>query len=456
MLRTHCRATVIGAGLLTFAASTDASAQLGSYNPPPGPQSTFAIRNAKIFPVSGPEITNGTVVISGGKIQAVGTNVTVPAGAQVIDGTGLSIYPGMMDSGTSLGLLEIPQGAAATVDIAEVGSFNPNAQAIYGINPHSAHVGVARVVGITNVISRPTGGIISGQAALINLSGYTVPQMSVVPNAAMVIELPRAGGGGGRGGGAAAFLAAQGGGNAQAATLLRTRQLDSLRQMLRDADAYGKAQDAYAKDRTLPRPKHDVVLQSLIPAVRGQQPVMFPADRATDIRAAVAFAEEMKLKPIIVGGRDAPEVAAYLKQHDVPVLFGHVLEIPSREDDAYDINYAAPARLAAAGVRFAITSGDCCSEVRNLPSVAGMASAFGLSKEDALRAVTLGPAQIFGVGDKLGSLEVGKIANIVVTDGDMLEAKTNTRYLFIDGRLVPLDTKHTQLYELFKGKPLTP
>jgi imidazolonepropionase-like amidohydrolase len=449
------RKILIGAALLASLATATASAQLGSYNPPPGPQGTFAIKNAHIFPVSGPEITNGTVVISGGKIQAVGANATIPAGAQVIDGTGLNVYPGMMDAGTSMGLSEIPQGAAATVDISEIGSFNPNAQAIYGINPHSAHVGVARVVGITHVISRPTGGIISGQAALINLAGFTVPAMTVVPRMAMVIELP-GGGRGGRGGGAAAFLAAQGGANAAAQTLLRTRQLDSLKQLLRDADAYGKAVDAYAKDKTVPRPKHDAVLESLVPAVRGQQEVMFPADRASDIRAAVAFAEEMKLKPIIVGGRDAPEVAAYLKQHDVPVVFGSVLQIPGREDDPYDINYSAPGKLAAAGVKFAITSGDCCSEVRNLPSVAGMASAFGLSKSDALKAVTLGPAQIFGVADKLGSLDVGKIANIVVTDGDMLEAKTNTRYLFIDGRMVPLDTKHTQMYELFKGKPLTP
>jgi imidazolonepropionase-like amidohydrolase len=446
------RRVLLGTALLTSAASTRAAAQLGSYNPPPGPQGTFAIKNAHIFPVSGPEIASGTVVISNGKIQAIGANAAIPAGAQVIDGTGLNVYPGMMDAGTSIGLSEIPQGAPSTVDIAEVGSFNPNSQAIYGINPHSAHVGVARVVGITHVISRPTGGIISGQAALINLAGFTVPAMTVAPKAAMVIDLPRASFGGRGGGG---FFAAQAG-NTQAQALLRTRQLDSLKQLLRDADAYGRSIDAYEKDKTLPRPKHDAVLESLIPAVRGQQDVMFPADRASDIRAAVAFAEEMKLKPIIVGGRDAPDVAAYLKQHDVPVLFGHVLEIPSREDDPYDINYAAPAKLAAAGVRFAITSGDCCSEVRNLPSVAGMASAFGLSKADALKAVTLGPAQIFGVSDKLGSLEVGKMANVVVTDGDMLEAKTNTKYLFIDGRLVPLDTKHSMMYDLFKGKPLTP
>ncbi|MES2176756.1 MAG: amidohydrolase family protein [Gemmatimonadota bacterium] len=452
MQTTQLRAGVLTA-LLTVAVSASSSAQMGSYNPAPGPQGTFVIKNAHIFPVSGPEIANGSVVISNGKIQAIGANVATPPGATVIDASGLNVYPGMMDAGTSIGLSEIPQGAASTVDIAETGSFNPNAQAIYGINPHSAHVGVARVVGITSVISSPTGGIISGQAALINLAGFTVPAMTVVPRAAMVINLPSAGGRGGRGGGGGRFGGAGAGGDG---AQLRTRQLDSLKTMLRDADAYGKAQDAYAKDKSIPRPKHDPVLESLVPAVRGQQDVMFTADRATDIKAAVAFAEEMKLKPVIVGGLEAPSIAAYLKQHDVPILYTHVLDLPRGEDEAYDANYGAPGKLAAAGVRFAITSGDCCSEVRNLPSVAGMASAFGLAKADALRAVTLGPAQIFGVSDKLGSLDIGKIANIVVTDGDMLEAKTNTKYLFIDGRLVPLDTKHTQLYDIFKGKTLTP
>jgi len=427
-----------------------AGAQLGSYNPPPGPQGTFAIVHGRVHPVAGPDIPSGTVVISGGKIQAVGANVAVPNGATVVDAAGLDVYPGMMDAGSSIGLQEIPQGAASTVDIAETGNFNPNAQAYFGINPHSAHVGVARVVGITHVLSHPTGGVISGQAALINLAGSTVPQMAVVPKAAMVIELPRSGFGGRRGGGFAAFAAAQ---NTQDVARTRQLQLDSLKTMLKDAAAYGDVQDAYAKDHTIPRPKQDVVLASLVPAVRGQQPVLFLADRANDIREAVTFAEDNKLKPIILGGRDAWQVAAFLKQHDVPVLLGSVMELPSREDDPYDVNYAAPAKLAAAGVRFAITSGDAGSEVRNLPYTAGMAAAFGLSKENALKSVTLWPAQILGVGDKLGSLEPGKIANVVVTTGDMLEAKTDTKYLFIDGRQVPLDTKHSDLYKQFKDRP---
>lgn len=433
---------------LLVATAPDASAQLGSYNPPPGARGTYAIKGARIVPVSGAEIASGTVVIVDGKIQSLGVNATVPVGANVIDGKGLVVYPGMMDAGTSLGLSEVSQGAAATVDVSETGSFNPNAQAFFGINPHSAHVGVTRVVGITHVLSRPTGGIMSGQAAIMNLAGSTAPEMVVVQRAALVIELPRSGFGG-RGFG---FAPTTGGANTQDVNRTRQRQLDSLRTMLKDAEAYAQVMDAYAKDKTLPRPKQDVVLASMVPFIRGLSPVLLIADRTTDIREAVAFAEEMKLKPIVVGGREAWQIAAYLKQHDVPVLLSSVMDLPSREDDNYDVNYSAPGILAKAGVRFAITSGDAGAEARNLPYTAGMAAAFGLSKDDALKSVTLWPAQILGVGDKLGTIEAGKMANLVITDGDVLEAKTNTKFLFIDGRPVPLDTKHTALFEQFKDR----
>ena len=435
--------------LLVLTASV-AQAQLGSHNPMPGPRDTYAIRNAKIVTVTGAVIERGTVLIGAdGKITAVGANVAVPANAKSIDAAGLSVYPGMMDAGTNMGLSEISQGAAATVDVSEVGSFNPNAQAVYAINPHSAHIGVTRVVGITHVASSPNGGIISGQTAIVNLSGSTVPEMQVVPRAALVMNLPRSGFAGR--GFQAAF--AQGAGSTQDANRVRERQLDSLRQILRDAEAYGKAIDAADKDKSLPRVQRDVVLASLLPALRGQMPVIFTADRANDIRAAVTFAKEMKLKPIILGGGDAWQIASFLKENDIPVLVTGVLNLPRREDDPYDVNYSSPSKLQKAGVRFAITSGDGGSETRNLPYVAGMASAYGLPKDEALKSVTLYPAQIMGVGDKFGSIEVGKVANLVVTDGDLLEARTNTKYLFIDGRPMPLDTKHTDLNKIFEKRP---
>jgi imidazolonepropionase-like amidohydrolase len=293
----------------------------------------------------------------------------------------------------------------------------------------------------------PGGGIISGTAALVNLAGWTPPEMQVNPKAALVINLPRSGFAGRGFGG----FAAQQQGGTQDANRVRERQLDSLRQILRDADAYGKAVDAAERDKSL-RVKRDVILAALVPAIRGQVPVLFNADRATDIRAAVAFAQEMKLKPIIVGGGDAWQVASFLKQNDVPVIVTSVLSLPRREDDPYDVNYASPSKLHAAGVRFAISEGGG-AETRNLPYNAGMAAAFGLPKAEALKSVTLYPAQILGVADKFGSIEVGKVANLVVVDGDLLEAKTNTKYLFIDGRPIPLNTKHTDLNDLFKDRP---
>jgi imidazolonepropionase-like amidohydrolase len=441
------RKTIFIAGLAAFASV--AHAQLGSFNPNPGPQGTFALRGGHIVTVSGADIPSGTVIISGGKITAVGANVPIPSGAQTIDVSGLMVYPGMIETGSSVGLSEIGQGVVATVDIQEVGSFNPNAQAFYGIDPHSAHIGVARVVGITTVVSRPTGGIISGQAALMNLAGDTPPKMAVNPRIALVIELPKSGFGG-RGFARAAALQQ---GSPADANRVRQLQMDSLRTMLRDAEAYGKAHAAYTKDKSIPRPAHDVVLESMLPAISGQMPVIFPADRANDIRDAVTFAEEMHLKPIIMGGQEAPAVAAFLKQHNVPVIVTAVLKLPSREDDPYDVNYSIPAKLAAAGVQFAISTGDKGSEIRTMPYNAGMAAAHGLSKTDALKSVTLWPAQIFGVADKMGSIDVGKMANIVVTTGDLLEAKTDTKYLFIDGRQVPLDSKHTQLNAQFKDRP---
>jgi imidazolonepropionase-like amidohydrolase len=190
----------------------------------------------------------------------------------------------------------------------------------------------------------------------------------------------------------------------------------------------------------------------MVPYVNGTLQVIMPADRAVDIRAALDFAQEQGLKPIISGAREALAVADRLKSMNVPVLYSHVRTLPGREDDPFDINYSAPGQLAAAGVRFAITAGDGGAEVRDLPHIAGMAAAYGLSQDDALKSVTLWPAQIFNVADKFGTIEVGKVANIVVTTGDLLEARSETKYLFIDGRPVPLDTRHTTLYNTHKDR----
>lgn len=411
------------------------------------PAPTYAIRNARVVTVSGADIENATVVISNGRISAVGAGVTAPSGAQEIDGRGLTVYPGMIDLGTNMGLTEI-SSVGATQDTNELGDMNPNVATIWSVNPHSNHINVTRVAGITSALALPSGGIISGQAALINLAGSSPREMAVAPQAALVVDFPRIGGGGGF----AAFLQAQQGITPDALAA-RDRRIDQLRQLLRDAEAYGRAQDAYAKDpKNVERPPSDLKLAALVPYVRGERPVIFRAERDREIRAVVRFAEEMKLKAVVIGGSEAWKTAQLLKERDVPVILDSVLNMPLREDDPYDSLYENASKLQAAGVRFCISTGDSGAHVRDLPFHAGMAAAYGLPKTEALKSVTLYPAQILGVADRLGSIEQGKVANLVVTDGDMLEARTSVRYLFINGRQIPLVSRHTMLSDQFKDR----
>jgi imidazolonepropionase-like amidohydrolase len=412
------------------------------------PAPTYVIRNARIVTVGGADIEDGSVVISNGRITSVGANVNAPAGAQEIDARGLTVYPGMIDIGTNMGLSEIGSGAPGTSDTQELGEMNPNISAIWSVNPHSSHIAVTRVEGVTSALSMPSGGTISGQAAFINLAGTTPREMAVVPAAALVIDFPRVGGGGGF----AAFLAAQQG-ITQDALTQRDRRVEELRKLLRDAEAYGRAQDAYAKDsKSVPRPPTDLKLAALVPYVRGERPVIFRAERERDIRAAVRFADEMKLKGVIIGGSEAWKAAQVLKERNVPVILDSVLNMPLREDDPYDSLFENASKLQAAGVRFCISTGDSGAHVRDLPFNAGMAAAYGLPKLEALKAVTLYPAQILGVADRVGSIEQGKIANLVITDGDLLEARTHVRYLFIGGRQIPLVSRHTVLNDQFKDR----
>ena len=440
--------TLLALAALLLSSFGAASAQdiVGPTSGDLGPAGTYVIRNARVVTVSGPDIENGSVVISGGRITAVGAAVSAPAGATEIDARGLTVYPGMIDASTNMALVEIGSGVPGSVDTSELGDMNPNLQAFVALNPHSAHIDVTRFAGVTSAVALPQGGVVSGQAAFLNLNGTTQRELALVPSVALVVNYPTLGPGGG------GFLAAQLAAAPDAATQ-RDRRVEELRKLLRDAEAYGRAAEAYQRDpRSVPRPETDIRLAALVPYVRGERPVLFRAERERDIRAAVRFADEMKLKAVIVGGAEAARAAALLKEKNVPVILDGTLNLPLREDDGYDYFYEHAAKVHAAGVRFAISTGDSGAHVRDLPFHAGMSAAFGLPKAEALKAVTLYPAQIMGVADRLGSIEVGKIANLVVADGDLLEARTNVRHLFIGGRQVPLVSRHTMLYDQFKDR----
>lgn len=435
--------------LLCLALTIAVSAQSdGSQQNKTGRAGTFAITNARIVTVSGAVIENGTIVIQNGKITAVGANAAVPSGAERIDGKGLSVFPGMIDAGTNLGLAEISGGANATVDVAEVGAMNANAKAFKGVNPHSSHVNVTRVNGITTVLSRPTGGTIAGQATVINLNGSTQTEMAVVPEFGLVINFPRVSTFGGFN--PATFSAQTIDFNE--AIKRRDTQLEELKKIFKDTENYARAREAYEKDKKLPYTATDLKMDAMIPYMRGEKPIIFTAERERDIRGIVRFVEEMKIKGIIMGGQEAWKVADGLKRNNISVIYTNIYNLPVQDDDSYDYLFEAPAKMQQAGVKFAISTGDGGGEVRDLPYHAGLAGAFGLSKEDALKSVTLYPAQILGIADRLGSLEVGKMANIVVADGDILEPRTNIKYLFIGGRLLPLTSRHTELYDSFKDR----
>ena len=416
-----------------------------------GRAGTFAIVGARIVTVSGAVIDNGTVVLKDGKIESVAPGTSVPNGAERIDGRGLSVYPGMIDAATGLGLAEIGQGANATMDIAEIAPNNANAKAYLAVNPHTSHVNVTRVNGVTSVMSYPRGGVIAGQGTVINLNGSTQAEMAVEPTAALIINFPRVAQGGGFGGGG---FGGFGGQQVDLNEAIRRRDnaVEDLKKQFAAALAHGKAMEAAAKDKSLPFVATNLVYEAMLPYVRGEKPIVFVAERERDIRAAVRFISEMKVKGIIVGGQEAWKVADDLKKNNVPVIFTHIYSLPVREDDPYDYLFAGPAKLQAAGVKFAVSTGDTGAENRDLPYHAGLAGAYGLSKDDALKSVTLYPAQILGVADKLGSIEVGKMANVVVTDGDLLDPRTNIKYMFINGRMIPLTSRHTELYDSFKDR----
>jgi imidazolonepropionase-like amidohydrolase len=410
-----------------------------------GRKVTTAIRNATIVPVSGPAIANGTIVFANGVITAVGANVSVPAGATVIDGTGLFVYPGMIDSGTNVGLVEM-DSVPGTVDTAELGDFNPNAQAAVAINPHSEVVPVTRVNGVTHVLSVPEGGIISGQSALVQLAGWTPPEMVVKTPTAMHIRFPRL-----RSGSPFAPPPA----DEEAEKEQRkaySRSVDQLRDVLRDAQAYAKAAAARANDRNVRRFDRDLMLEALVPVVEGRVPVVMHANLLRDIKAALEFADEFRLKVILAGAHDVARVVDDLKRRNIPVILGPILSLPQREDDPYDLLFTNAKTLHDAGIPFAIQTADA-HNARNLPYHAASCAAFGLPKDVALKSVTLYPAQIWGVADRLGSLDVGKSASLIMTDGDPLEIRTNVKRVFIAGEEIPMDSRHTLLYEKFSNRP---
>ncbi len=434
----------ITGALLTLLCLTTAHAQDLTHKAPPqaGP---IVITGATIHPVSKPPF-QGFIIFDQGKITMMqeGELKDAREGVRIIDASGKHVYPGLISPWTQLGLTEI-QAVPATQDLSEAASIAPEARPAIAVNPDSTLIPVTRSNGILLAAISPEGGLIPGQASVIRLDGWTMADMTAQPSSGTVLRWPQM--------------------RTITAWWMDTseddqrrdigRNLERIRDVFTTAAAYA---DARGADPTQPT---DLRWEAMKPLFAGapregvqdaRARLFILANDVDQISAAVAFAKERSLRAVIVGGRDAHLCAALLKENNIPVILTGTHVMPRRDDADYDEAYTRPLRLHEAGLTFAIAHMDDTAHERNLPYSAAIAAAHGLPPDAALRAITLAPAQIFGIDDRYGSLDTGKSATLIITTGDPLEVTTQIQSAFIDGREIDLSNKQTKLYEKYRDR----
>jgi len=424
------------------------------------------IKGVDVYPVTGPEMKGISVLVQDGKIADIGAKLVAPKGMKIVDGKGLRLYPGMIDSNTELGLSEI--GAErVTVDTGELGEFMPQLKALSAVNPESEHFGVVRANGITSVMTFPAAGgrggrggggaqYISGEAALIHMDGWTWEDMEINRDAAVHLLFPSIATRGGRGGMANVDFADEiaflfGGGSGAGTYTEAKRQYET--QVAKVTEFFDNARQ-YQKERTanLPGFKRDLKYEAMIPVLEGKVPVAVPAARERAIHDAIAFAEKEHIKIVILAPQELGKEGPELKAKNVPVILGRTEALPENQDAPYDYAESLPGEFYKAGVKIAFGTFD--NEFsRNLPYNAARAVAYGLPYDAALKAITINAAEIWGAGDKMGSIEKGKWADLMLVNGDPLETPTQIKALYIKGKEVDLSNKQTRLYQKYMARP---
>lgn len=410
-----------------------AAAALALLAPCPAVAQTVAIVNGRVLPVSGPEIANGTVLIRDGLIVAVGADVAVPAGARRLDARGGWVTPGLINAGTQVGLVEIPLGTetqefgvrrdvAAAFNVAE------------GLNPASTLIPVTRIEGTTSGLLVPSGNFIAGQSVFVDFAGASIEEMIVRNPVAMHVTLDESSRGAGEG--------------ARAWTMAR------LRQVLTDAREYGRRRADFERAAMRPLAAPAAELEALQPVLAGRMPLVVTAHRVFDIRNAIRVAREFSLRLVLNGAAEGWQIADEIARAEVPVLVTPLTNIPTFNQ--LGARYENAALLARAGVRIAIVAGGDTHNARLIRQEAGNAVSYGLPWEQALRAVTLAPAEILGVADRYGSLQAGRVANVVIWSGDPFEFSTGVTSVFIRGREIPLTSRQTELLERYRTLPPRP
>lgn len=415
------------------------------WTPPgvPNPNEVLAITNARIVTVTKGTIERGTILIRGNKIAEVGSDVSVPAGAKVIDAKGGSVYPGFIETSTDLGLNE--PGVRGMDDVTEMLDFNQNIRTRVEYQADSDAIPIARANGVTTAAVMPSGGVLSGDVAVMNLDGWTWEEATVKPSAGIVFNFPAVAGGGGRGGGGGGRGGGGGGGDTTYDELKRRRdqRLDEVSTYLARARAYAKAG---ASKQT------DWMLEALVPVVEKRAKLYTRVGNYADFADAIAFGAKENVDMVIITSPFAAAMGVKaLAGKNVSVILTEVQSLPQSEDVSHNYNYAAGDVLQKAGVKFSFSTGGY-DGARLLPYQAAQSVAWGLSRDEAIKALTINAAEILGVGGAVGSLEEGKIANLFIVDGDPLEITSNPKNVIINGRDVSLENKHWLLWQRFMGR----
>ena len=412
--------------------------------PAPPQKHPILLTDVTIHPVSSGVIRNGQILFDNGVVTALGRRITdLPDNTQTLSLEGKHLYPGLISASSTLGLVEI-NAVRSTKDFAEVGSINPNVRAEVSYNSDSELIPVARSNGITVIHTIPLGGIISGSSAAMNLDGWTWESATLKAPIALHLNWPSM----------TIVTGARVTRSEEEQKEERDKQLRRIDEVFDKARSYLQAKEGSERSGAT-QSQTDLRWESMIPVLKREVPLFIHANEVRQVTSAVQWSRRQNIKIAIAGGHDAWRVSELLKKYQVPVIYESVHSLPSRRWEGYDTPFATPWKLYKAGVQFCIATSSSPSQAphqRNLPYHAAMAAAYGLPREEALKAVTLYPAQILGIDDRVGSLDAGKDATLVVTDGDPLEIRTQVEMVFIQGKKIDLTDRHKTLYKKYREK----
>jgi imidazolonepropionase-like amidohydrolase len=404
----------------------------------------YLIKDATIIPVEGEPLRNADLLMEDGKIAAMGQGITAPDGTKIIDASGMFVYPGFIDAHTHLGLTEIP-AIASTVDVREMGKENPELKVAWAINPQSVHFKTSRINGTTMALVAPAGGTYPGMSALVKMDGWTIDEMLVEEVATSFINFPMS---------PRPTRGSRMGPQTQSQVDVTAKLVEKIREYLAEARHYLMLRKLGAEDPGIIAPDLNPKFEALAPVLDGTLPVIISVEKAKDIELAITFVQEEKINAIFRGCVQGGKVAEKIKEAGIPVIIDDLYTGPLEPEDGYDAPFRNVSELAKAGVQICFSSGFDPALGKDLTYHAARAVAFGLDHDEAIKALTINPARIFGIDDRVGSLKVGKDADLFITTGDPLDLRSEVRHLFINGRDVDLDNWWQTLYDTWKKRPL--